>query len=147
MFKAVDWIAQLLIERIATTEAMELDDLAIPERGNMGFGSSDLSPKRSITAEEEGIKIGFLLADTSDNKFFTATDISWHPRLMRAGEMLSSAHVNAAPTRTMNNSFLDKIKVGGKEDETWQERGHELVRLRERGKEMQNDWEEKDGLL
>jgi len=39
----------------------------------------------------------------------------------------------------MNNSFLDKIRVAGKEEERWQERGRELVRLRERGKDTPNE--------
>jgi len=47
----------------------------------------------------------------------------------------------------MNDSLLDKIGVGGKEDEKWQAQGRELVRLRERGKKMPGEWIEKDGLL
>jgi len=50
--------------------------------------------------------------------------------------MFSSADFNAALTRTMNDAFLDKISVAGKEDEKWQERGRELVRLRESGQKM-----------
>jgi len=61
--------------------------------------------------------------------------------------MLSSAHVNAALTRTMNDTFLNNIKMAGKEDEKWQDRGSELVRLRESGKRMPDEWMEKDGLL
>jgi len=47
----------------------------------------------------------------------------------------------------MNNSFLEKVRMAGKEDEKWQERGGELGRLRESRKEMPNEWKEKDGLL
>jgi len=47
----------------------------------------------------------------------------------------------------MNNSFLDKIKVAGKEDEKWQERGRELITLRESGKKMPDELIEKDRLL
>jgi len=61
--------------------------------------------------------------------------------------MLSSAHVSAALMRTMNDSFLDKIRVAGKEDEKWQDRGRELVRLRDSGEKMPHEWIEKDGLL
>jgi len=46
----------------------------------------------------------------------------------------------------MNDSFLDKIRVAGKEDEKWQDRGRELVRLRECGKRMPDEWIEKEGL-
>jgi len=66
---------------------------------------------------------------------------------MKEREILSSAHVNAALTQTMNDSFLDKIRGTGKEDEKGQERGCELVRLRESEKKMPEEWIEKDRLL
>ena len=147
VFKAGDRIAQLIVEKVAHADAMEVDDLEITERGKMGFGSRDMNTKRSITAKEEKIKICFLHADISENEFFTAADIGYHSRLMKGREMLSSAHVNAALTRTMNDTFLNKIKVAGKEDEKWQDRGRELVRLRESGKKMPDEWIEKDRLL
>jgi len=147
VFKAGDRIAQLIVEKVAKGDAMEIDDLGIAERGKMGFGSSDMNPKRSITAKAEEVKICVLHADTSENEFVNAADIGYHPRLMKETEMLSSAHVSAALTQTMNDSFLDKIRVAGKEDGKWQDGGHELVRLRESGKKMPNEWIEKDGLL
>jgi len=61
--------------------------------------------------------------------------------------MLSSTHVNGALTQMMNESFLEKIRVAGKGDQKWQERGREQVRLRESGKMMPDEWIEKDGLL
>jgi len=126
---------------------MEVDDLGVTDRGKMGFGSSDLNSKRSITAKEEQVKICFLHADTSENEFFSAADIGYHPRFMKEREMLSSTHVNAALTRTMNDAFLEKIRMAGKEDEKWQNQGRELVMLREGGKKMPDEWIEKDRLL
>jgi len=146
VFKAGDRIAQLIVEKVANADAMEVDDLEITERGKMGFGSSDMNPKRSIMAKEEEVKICFLHTDTSENEFFSEADIGYHPRLMKEKEMLSSAHVNTALTRTMNDSFLDKIRRAGKKDEKWQDRGRE-VGLRESGKKMPDEWIEKDGLL
>jgi len=138
LYKAGNRIAQLIIERIANTDAMEVDDLGETEQGKMGFGSCDLNPWRSIMAKEEEVKICFLHADTSENEFFSAAHISYHPRLRKEREMLSSAQVNAALTRTINDSFLDMIRVAGKEDERWQDRGRELVMLREGGKKRLN---------
>jgi len=83
VFKAADRIAQLIVEKVANTDAMEVDDLGVTERGNMGFGSSDLNPMRSITAKEEEVKICFLHSDTSENEFFSTADIGYHPRLMK----------------------------------------------------------------
>jgi len=147
VFKAGDRIAQLIVEKVANADAIEADDLGITERGKMRFGSSDVNPKRFITAKEEKTPICFLHGDRSKTEFFSAADIGYHPRLMKENEMLSSVHVNAALTRTMNDSFLDKIRVAGKEDEKWQDRGRELVRLRESAKKMPDEWIEKDGLL
>jgi len=147
VFKAGDRIAQLIIAKVANADAMEVDNLGITERGKMGFGSSDMNPKRSITAKEEKIKNHFLHTDISENEFFSAADIGYHSQLIKGREMLSSAHVNAALTRTMNDIFLNKIKVAGKEDEKWQDRGRELVRLRESGEKMPDEWIEKDPLL
>jgi len=65
---------------------------------------------------------------------------------MREREILSTAHVNAAMTQTINDSFLKKIKMAGKEYEKWEERGSELVRLRESRKKRRNEWIEKSGL-
>jgi len=147
LYKAGDQIAQLITEKIANADAMEVDKLETTERGKLGFGPSDLNPKRSITAKEEGVKMGFLHADTSENEFFSAADIGYHSRLTGEKKMLSSTHMNATLTRTMNDSFLNKITVAGKEDEKWQERGRELVRLKESGKKMPDEGREKDGLL
>jgi len=80
-----------------------------------------MNPKRSIPAKEDEVKICFLHTETSEKEFFSAADICYHPRLMKENEMLSSAHVDAALTRTMNDSFLDKIRVAGKEDKKWQD--------------------------
>ena len=98
VFKGGDRIAQLIIEKVANADAMEVDDLETTERGKMGFGSRDVNPKRSITAKEEEVKICFLHADASANEFFTTADIGYHLRLMKEREMLSSTHVNAALT-------------------------------------------------
>jgi len=146
VFKAGHRIGQLVIEKVGNADAMEVDDLETTKRGKSGFGSSDLNPKRSITATEEGVKICFLHTDTDNNEFISAADIGYHPQLTKEREMISSPHVNVALMRTMNDAFLDKIRMAGKEDKRWQNRGRELVMLREGGKKIQDEWKEKDGL-
>ena len=47
----------------------------------------------------------------------------------------------------MNDTFLHKIRAAAKEDERWQNRGHELVMIREGGKKTPEEGIEKDGLL
>jgi len=75
VFKAGDRIAQLIIETIANTDAMEVDNLGKTGRGEIAFGSRDLNTKRCITAKEAEVKVCFLHTDTGDNQFFTAADI------------------------------------------------------------------------
>jgi len=85
----------------------------------------------------------YLHAEKEDNEFFSATDISYHSHLIREREMLSGAHMSPVMKGTMKDSFLNKIRVAGKENEKWQERGRELVRVRESGMKAQNKWIEK----
>jgi len=56
-FKAGDRIAQLIVEKIKTHDAMEIDNLGIMETGTRGFGSSDIGPKRLIVSEELKVKM------------------------------------------------------------------------------------------
>jgi len=67
LFKAGDRIAQLIIEKIADTDAMEVGKRETTERGKLGFGSSDLNPKRSIMTKEKKVKICFLHEDMGNN--------------------------------------------------------------------------------
>jgi len=45
VFKAGDRIAQLIVEKIANADAMEVDSLETTEGGELDFRSSDLNPK------------------------------------------------------------------------------------------------------
>jgi len=77
---------------------MEVDDLGTTKRGKRRFSSSDLNPQRSITAKEDGVKICFLHADTSNNEFSSVAYVGYHRRLMKESEMLSITHINTALT-------------------------------------------------
>jgi len=146
VFKAGDRIVQLIIENVANADAMEVDDLETTGPAKMVVGSSDLNPTRSITTKEEAGKICFLHVDTSENAFFSVVDIGYHPRLMKEREMLSRTQVNAALTRTMKDTVLDKTRTAGKEDEKLRNQAHELVMIREGGKKMPDEWIEKNRL-
>ena len=56
VFKAGDRIEQRIVEKVANADAMEGDELGTTERGTMRFKSSDMDPKRSITAKKEEVK-------------------------------------------------------------------------------------------
>jgi len=118
-FKAGDRIAQLIVEKIQTHAPMEIDNLDDTEKGAQGFGSSDLGPKRLITCEELKVKMCFLNPDPQDNSYFDEEDIHTHSSLRDAITMLSSAMMAAIQMQTMDDSFLDRIRAAGKEDDTW----------------------------
>jgi len=48
-YKAGDRIAQLIVEKIQTPYAMEIDNLEDTDRGTQGFGSTNIGPKWLIT--------------------------------------------------------------------------------------------------
>jgi len=61
--------------------------------------------------------------------------------------MLSSAMIVAKQMQTMDNSFLDRIRAAGKEDDTWTARKGELSQLKEERETLPKHWELEDGLL
>jgi len=58
-----DRIAQLIIEKINTSDMMEVDELELTERADSGFGSTDMSPKCTISVTNAQPMICFLQAD------------------------------------------------------------------------------------
>ena len=146
-FKAGDRIAQLIVEKIQTHDAMEIDSLDDTGRGTQGFGSSDLGPKLLIACEELKVKMCFLNPDPHDNSYFDEEDIHRHSSLRNEITMLSSAMIAALQIQTMDDSFLDKIRTAGKEEDTWMARKGELNRLKEQREALPKHWELEDGLL
>jgi len=146
-FKAGDRIAQLIVEKIQTHDAMEIESQADTGRGTQGFGSSDFGPKRLIACEELKVKMCFLNPDPQENSYFDKEDIHRHSSLRNEITILSSAMIAAIQMQTMDDSFLDRIRTAGKEDDTWMARKGELLRLKEKLEALPKDWEQEDGLL
>jgi len=61
----------------------------------------------------------FLQAQINDNELFSTMDIRNRPRFTQERDIQSSAHVNVALTRTLDDTFLKQIRVAGKVDEKW----------------------------
>ena len=61
--------------------------------------------------------------------------------------MISSAMIAAVQMQTMDESFLDKMRAAGKEDEAWAERKGDLSRLKERQEPLPKNWELENGLI
>lgn len=67
-----DRIAQVIVEQIDNSDIMEVDDLEITERADMGFRSADLSPPRVILVAGGKPIISFLQANHKNNEYFDA---------------------------------------------------------------------------
>jgi len=70
--------------------------------------------------------------DPQDNSYFDEEDIHTHSSLRDEIRMLSSAMIPAIQMQTMDDSFLERIRTGGKEDDTWTARKGELSQVKER---------------
>ena len=117
-FKAGDRIAQLIVERIQTNGSMVVDELVETERGTQGFGSTDLGPKRLITSKEHKIMMCFLHPDPRNNTFYDEEDILTHADMTSEVTLLSNAIIAAVQMQTMDETFLDRIRTAGKDDDT-----------------------------
>ena len=108
-FKAADRIAQLIVERIQTSEAGVVDKLVETERGTQGFGSTDLGPKHLITSKEHTIMMCFLHPDPRNKTLYNEEDILTHADMTREVTLLSNAIIAAVQIQTINETFLNRI--------------------------------------
>jgi len=118
-FQAGDRIEQLIVGKIQTHDAMEIDNLEDTDRGTQGFVSTDIGPKRLIMSEELNVKMCFLNPDPQNNSYFDEDDTHTHASLRDEITMPSSAMIATIQMQTMDNVFLDNIRTAGKEDDTF----------------------------
>ena len=118
-FKAGDRIAQLIVKRIRLDKAMEIDELDETERGTQGFGSRDICPKRLISTKETKITMCFLNPNPEYNEYLDEEDVETNPRLYQEVVMLSNAIIAAVHMQNMAESFFNRIRMAGKEDDSW----------------------------
>jgi len=89
----------------------------------------------------------FLNPDPQDNSYFDEEDIHTHASLRDEITMLSSAIIAVIQMQPMDDSFLDRIRTAGKEDDTWTERKRELSHLKEKRQILPKHWELENGLI
>jgi len=196
-------IAQLIVEKIQTHDAMEIDNLEDSGRGtrdspqavsvpngklcvkthaeNVGRWSTPIHSDAHffkfyrkcgaglIRVDQEDqrehdppswtrtgfyvllidlkVKMCFLNPAPQDNSYFDEEDIHTHASLRDEVTMLSGAMITAIQMQTMADSFLDRIRAAGKEDNTWTVRKGELSQLKDKQETLPKQWELGDGLL
>jgi len=135
----------MIIEKIDTSGMMEVDNLQITDRGNKGFGSTDLSPKRTIAVEEVQPIMCQLYADSRENRLFSENDIGRNPWLTQEEVMLSSAMISKALLQEYELELLEEVQEASKNDLDWLNREAMLKDLLTCGKELPTNWQYKDG--
>jgi len=145
--KKGDRIAQLIIEKINTSDMMEVDELEVTERAHSGFGSTDMSPKRTISVTDAQPMICFLQADANNNEYFDVEDIGNHPRLRQEHVLMSSAMISLVEMKVFEADLIAMVVAAGERDQEWTARKEELERLDTEGKAFPKNWTKKDGLL
>ena len=117
-FREGNRIAQLIVERIQTTEAVVVDKLVETEPVTQGFDSTDLGPKRLITSREHKILMCFLHPDPRNNTYYDEEDILTHADMTREVTLRSKPIIAAVRMQTMDKTFLDRIRTAGKNDDS-----------------------------
>ena len=70
LIQAGERMAQIIVEKINTETAVQVEHLANTDRGTKGFGSTDLNPRRTIKSNQTIPQISFLHANHKDNEYF-----------------------------------------------------------------------------
>ena len=68
----------------------------------------------------------YLHPDPRNNTFYDEEDIRTHADMTREVTLLSNAIIAAVQMQTMDETFLNRIRTAGKDDDTWTERKGEL---------------------
>ena len=74
--------------------------------------------------------------DPKNNTFYDEEDILTHADMTREVTLLSNAIIGAVQMQTMDETFLDRIRMAGKDDNTRTERKKELSRMKEQTEQL-----------
>ena len=78
----------------------------------------------------------FLHPNPRNNTFYDEEDILTHADMTRVVAMLSNAIIPAVQNQTMDEIFLNRIRMAGKDDDTGTEKKEELSRMKERNEQL-----------
>jgi len=140
-------IAQIIIEKINISDAMEVDKLDDTIREKEGFGSTNLSPKRLVQTADTQPVVCILHANQVDNEFFGQEDINNYPRLLLEQVMVSCMTISKIVLTNYEPSLIAKVVRAGSEDQEWCERKVELNQRISLRQELLKNWLLKDGML
>ena len=88
---------------------IEVDHLQITDRRDKRFGSTNLSPKRTIAVEQVQPIMCQLYADSRENRLFSENDIGRNPWLLQEEVMVSSAMISKALLQEYELDLLEEV--------------------------------------
>ena len=103
--------------------------------------------KRFITHKEHKVRMCFLKLNPDYNEYLDDKDIETNILLREEVVMLSNAIIAAVHIQTIDELFLNTIRMAGKEEALWLARKEELSRLKEQSKTLLKHWDMENGLL
>ena len=89
----------------------------------------------------------FLNLNPEYNQYLDNQEIETNPGLPQEVVMLSNAIIAAVHMQTMDESFLNRIRMAGKEDDSWLARKEELSREKGNNEPLSTHWDIEDRLL
>ena len=114
-------MAQIIEEKINTETAVEVKQLLKTDRGTLGFGSTDLDPRRIMQSYHRTPQIGFLHANHEENDYFENTGLARHRRAQGNKLMMSNAIITNIDMRKYSVEFIERVHEASKQDQDWKE--------------------------
>jgi len=96
---------------------MEVDELELTGRADSGFGSTDMSPKRTTTVTDAQPMICFLQADSSNNEYFDVEDIGNHSRLRQEHVLMSGVSIPQVEMKVFEADFISTVITASERDQ------------------------------
>jgi len=146
--KEGDRIAQVIIERINTSDKMEVDRLELIEWAHSGFRSTDMSPNRIIIVTDTQPMICFLQADSSNNEYCDIRYIGNYPGLSPEYVLMSSVIILQVEMKVFEADFISTVVTASKRNLEWTARKRKLDRLQNEGMEFpKTGWVKTDSTI
>ena len=141
LIQAGERIAQIIVEKINTETAVQVEHLGNTDRGTNGFGSTDLNRRRTIKSNQTIPQISFLHANHKDNEYFDNADLARHLGAKRKKLMMTNAVITKVDMRKYNTEFIERVHQASKQDQEWQKRKTEMMELEQHCFQLSKYWQ------
>ena len=147
LIQALERIEQIIVEKINTETAVQVEHLANMDRRTQGFGSTDLNPRRTIKSNQTIPQISFLHVNHKDNEYFDNADLARYLRAQRNKLMMTNVVITKVDIRKYNTEFIERVHEASKQDQERQERKTELREMEQHHFQLPKHWQIIDELI